>query len=208
MKYLLAVYCILTIISCNNNPVSPATNSQQIVVKDSNIIKKEAANPYVQVDLSPMDMIYFPADYAVNKMLDKATAQPVMRVIYSRPHRSGRKIFGELVKWGQPWRLGANEATEIEFFQTVTIQKKTVQKGTYIMYAIPYEDRWTIILNSNIQAWGLKFHPEKDVAKFEISAITKPQLVEHFTMAFEKTATGADLIMAWESMEARLPIQF
>ena len=37
------------------------------------------------------------------------------RVVYSRPKKEGRTIFGGLVEYGQVWRLGANEATEIEF---------------------------------------------------------------------------------------------
>ncbi len=75
------------------------------------------------------------------------------------------------------------------------------------MYAIPYEDRWIIVLNSNLYSWGLKFNPRDDVARFEVSSITKPYVTEHFTVMFEKNITGADLIMAWESMEVRLPVQ-
>lgn len=206
MKYLLVICCLLFIVSCSNSPAPPP--SSQIIVKDSNIIKKEAANPYVQVDVSPMDMAYFPADYPIKKMNKEEVAPPVARVIYSRPHRGGRKLFGELVKWGQPWRLGANEATEIRFFQPVTILDKKIDKGQYVMYAIPYEDKWTIVLNSNLYSWGLKFDSTKDVFKFDVPAAIKPQTIEYFTMMFEKTTTGADLLMAWEAREVRLPIQF
>src|SRR5687768_4091174 len=129
MKYLPVVFFLTLLISCNETPKPGSGAAQQSVLKDSNILKKEAANPYVQVDVSPMDMAYFPIDYPIKKMNGQATGSPVVRVIYSRPHRGGRKLFGELVKWGQPWRLGANEATEIEFFQPVTIQNKRVEKG-------------------------------------------------------------------------------
>ena len=206
MKYLLAVYFLFIIASCASDKTPPA--SQTTVIKDSNIIQKETKNPYVQVDVSPMDMAYFPTDYPVKKMNAKASGTPLARVIYSRPHRSGRKLFGGLVKWGQPWRLGANEATEIQFFQPVTIQNKRLEKGQYIMYAIPHEDRWIIAFNRNLYSWGLEFDPSEDVMQVEVPAITKAQVVEDFTMNFEKTSTGADLIMAWESMEVRLPIQF
>lgn len=205
MKYLLVVYCLFAMASCNNDTIPP---SKPIVIKDSNIIQKETANPYVPVDVSPMDMAYFPADYPVKKMNEQAPATPLARVIYSRPQRSGRKLFGELVKWGEPWRLGANEATEIRFFQPVTILNKKLDKGQYIMYAIPYEDRWIIAFNKNLYSWGLKFDPSEDALQVEVPAITKAQVVENFTMSFEKTTEGADLIMAWENMEVRLPIQF
>ncbi len=206
MKYLCLI-AWLFILSCNQKPAANP-NSQQIIVKDPGLIKNETANPYVPVDVSPMDLAYFPADYAIKKMSDTSLKLPLARVIYSRPHRAGRKIFGGLVTFGQPWRLGANEATEIEFFQPATIQNKRIEKGRYILYAIPFEDHWIIVFNSNLYSWGLKLAEADDIARFEVPAITKPQTIEYFTIAFDKTATGADLLMAWEALEVRLPIQF
>ena len=208
MKYLFVVVCLSLFISCDDAPKHTPDSSQKTVIKDSNIIKKEAVNPYVQVDVSPMDMAYFPADFPIKKMNGQAAGLPLARVIYSRPHRGGRQLFGELVKWGQPWRLGANEATEIQFFGPVSIQSQKVEKGQYIIYAIPYEDHWTIVLNRNLYSWGLKFSQADDVLKVDIPATTKAQMVEHFTMSFEPIINGAELIMAWEDREARLPIQF
>lgn len=207
MKTLLAFFSLLLLVSCTNAPTKKS-DSQQVVINDSTRLRKDAANPYAQVDVSPMDMVYFPADYPIKKMNGEVATLPQARVIYSRPHRGGRQLFGNLVKWGQPWRLGANEATEIEFFQPVTIQNQRVDKGIYLLYAIPYENHWTVVLNKNLYAWGLKFNPADDVMKFDIPSVTKPQLIEYFTMDFEKTAAGTALLMAWEDREARLPIQF
>ena len=165
-------------------------------------------NPYAPVDLSPMDIAYLPSEYPLRKMYGEVQGPPVARVRDSRPHRQGRQIFGNIVKWGEAWRLGANEATEIQFFQPVTIQNKRFERGTYILYAIPYQDHWTIVLNTNLYTWGLKFNLSNDAARFDVPAETKDQMLEHFTMVFEKTATGSELIMAWENREARLPIQF
>ena len=204
MKYLL-VLAVLILASCGNNTISPPPGPT--IIKDPNL-KKENPNPYVQIDVSPMDMAYFPADFPVTKMTTHAPGTPLARVIYSRPHRGGRKLFGGLLKWGEPWRLGANEATEIQFFQPVTILNKKLDKGQYIMYAVPWEDHWIIVFNRNLYSWGLKMDPSEDVLRVEVPAITKSQMVEYFTMLFEKTAGGADLVMAWESMEVRLPIQF
>ena len=83
------------------------------------------------MDKSPMDMAYYPTDYPVLKIQDKASGPLIARVIYSRPQKNGRKLFGELVEYGKVWRLGANEATEIEFFQDVKIDNKKVKKGRY-----------------------------------------------------------------------------
>ena len=133
---------------------------------------------------------------------------PVARVIYSRPHRQGRRIFGSLLKYGEPWRLGANEATEIEFFQPVSINNKRVGKSKYVMYAIPYQDKWTIVLNSNLNTWGLTPNAKDDVFRFDVPIQITNQPVEFFSMVFQKTGSGADLVMAWDTVVARLPIQF
>jgi hypothetical protein len=208
MKHLLVFFLLFVLVSCEDAPEQTAKPSAQAIIKDSNIIKKEAANPYASVDVSPMDMIYFPTDFPIKKMNGEAAQLPVVRVIYSRPHRGGRELFGELVKWGQPWRLGANEATEIQFFKPVTIQNQQVEKGQYIVYAIPFEDHWTIILNKNLYSWGLNFNPADDVYKFDVSTVAQPRLVEQFTISFEPVFNGAHLIMAWENTEVRLPLQF
>jgi hypothetical protein len=76
------------------------------------------------------------------------------------------------------------------------------------MYAIPYQDKWTIVLNSNLNTWGLKQEPKDDVFKFDIPVQVTDRLVEYFSMVFQKNDKGADLVMAWDTVVARLPIQF
>jgi hypothetical protein len=203
MKYLLVWLLLTSLIACNEQP-APASPRPKLIPKDS-IVKGELANPYAGVDVSPMDMSYLPADYP--KMTVKRPI-PVARVIYSRPHKQGRKIFGSLVKYGELWRLGANEATEIEFFIPVTIQNTKVAKGKYIIYCVPDSNQWTIVLNSNLYSWGLTLDPSMDLHRFVIPAKVKNQSVEYFSMIFQSTATGADLVMAWDNVEARLPLQY
>ena len=132
-----------------------------------------------------------------------------MRIIYSRPHKQGRKIFGSLLKYGEPWRLGANEATEIEFFQPMTIQNKRIGRGRFVMYCIPHEKNWTIILNTNIYSWGLKPDPSQDVYKFEVPVERPQSSIEYFTMVFEKAIDGgAFLLITWDDVLVRLPVKF
>ena len=205
MKWFFVI--LLGLVSCNEQQSQP-TVRPTLLPNDSNLLKTDSLNPYAPVDVSPMDMSYFPVDYPVQKMAGKTKTPPVARVIYSRPHRQGRRIFGSLLKYGEPWRLGANEATEIEFFQPVTIQNKKVTKGKYVMYTIPYQDKWTIVLNTNLNTWGLKPNPKDDVFHFDIPIQITNQPVEYFSMVFQQTGSGADLVMAWDTVVARLPIQF
>lgn len=207
MKILL-VLAGLVFFSCNDVTDQPAAPSSYIKRDTSSSASKEAPNPYATTDISPVDITYFPADYPVKKMAENAAHLPVARIIYSRPHKQGRDIFGNLIKWGEVWRLGANEATELELFQPITIQGKKVAKGRYVLFAIPRESEWTIIFNSNIYSWGLRHDEAKDLYRFVAPATQTAQPIEYFTMVFEKTDSGADMIMTWDKVIVRLPFQF
>ena len=207
MKWKPITIGLLLFFSCNDQRPAAKNGSLIPIKKDSGIIQN-SVNPYAAIDISPVDISYFPSDYPVRKMSNEAIGMPVARVIYSRPHKQGRKIFGSLLPYGEPWRLGANEATEIEFFQPVTIQNKNISKGRYIIYSIPDASQWTIVFNSNIYSWGLKPDPKQDVQRFQVPATVAPSVVEYFTMVFEKNDNGAYLIMAWDEVMAKLPISF
>ncbi len=133
---------------------------------------------------------------------------PLARVIYSRPHRQNRAIFGALVPYGQPWRLGANEATELELFAPATIQNRTVAKGRYTLYCIPQPANWTFVLNNSLYTWGLNPDSTRDAYRFTVPVTTTSRIIEDFTMVFTPANNGAELVVAWEKAEARLPIQF
>ncbi len=159
------------------------------------------------IDKSPMDMSYYPVNYPVLKIQDKITEPLIARVVYSRPRKEGRTIFGGLVEYGKVWRLGANEATEIEFFQKVTIAGKKISKGRYTLYALVNENSWTFIINKETDTWGaFKYNPEKDVLRADalVEKISDP--IESLVMAFEKANGSINLIVAWENVKVALPI--
>lgn len=159
------------------------------------------------VDKSPMDMSYFPANYPVLKIQDKISESPVARVVYSRPQKAGRVIFGNIVKYGEVWRMGANEATEIEFFKNVHIGGKKINKGRYTLYAIPSETSWVIILNKDTDTWGaFKYNAKKDVIRTSVAVQKTDAVIESLVMAFDKTATGCTLVIGWDNVKVLLPI--
>jgi hypothetical protein len=161
------------------------------------------------LDSSPMDMAYFPVMYPYVVRVKGDPGQLVARVIYSRPQKKGRKIFGDLEPYGELYRLGANEATEIEFYRTVTIGGKVITKGRYTMYSIPDEKKWTIILNRDTDIWGaFKYDKNKDVVRTDIDVIPLDTPVDPFTMVFEKATYGANLIIAWDTVSITLPVKW
>lgn len=161
------------------------------------------------LDKSPMDMSYFPHNYPTLKAQDKLTTTPLARIIYSRPEKAGRQIFGELIEYNKIWRLGANEATEIEFFQPVTIGNTKVKKGRYTLYAIPATDKWTIILNKQTDIWGsFRYDEAKDILRTTIPVEKNDAAIELFTMHFEKASNGCSLFIYWDDVKVSLPILF
>jgi hypothetical protein len=167
------------------------------------------ANKLPALDKSPMDASYYPVNYPILRIQDKANEPLVARIIYSRPQKNGRNVFGELVAYNQVWRLGANEATEIEFYKDVKINGTKLKKGRYTIYCLPTADKWTMIVNKDTDIWGaFKYDEKKDLLRTTIPVQKLTDPVEALTIVFEKTNTGADLVMAWDTSLARLPIAF
>lgn len=161
------------------------------------------------LDKSPMDISYCPNNYPVQKIQDKITEPLIARVIYSRPQKNGRVIFGDLIEYGKVWRLGANEATEIEFFQNVKINNRKVKKGRYTLYSIPYADKWTFIINNETDTWGsFKYDEKKDLLRVDLPVQKQAEITDAFTMVFDKAAVGSNLIMAWDDVRVSVPVVY
>jgi hypothetical protein len=160
-----------------------------------------------EVDKSALDISYYPNNYPILKIQNKVSEPLLVRIIYSRPQRQGRKVFGELIEYGKVWRLGANEATEIEFFKDVKIGGKKIPKGRYTIYAIATESKWTMILNKETDIWGaFKYDAKKDVVRVDVPVQATSEIIENMSMTFEKSTSGISLIIAWEQAMVYLPI--
>ena len=167
---------------------------------------------WTKVDDSHMDAEYYPAQAAWRNYLkgDDRNMTPKIKVLYSRPMKKDRDIFGALVPYGKEWRLGANEANEITFYQAVDIGGTTVNRGTYTMFATPNENDWTISLSSQTGIWGAANRDaSKTVASMTVPATRSDQPVEMLSMAFrEINAQKAHLTIQWDRTKVELPIAF
>ena len=162
-------------------------------------------------DASPMDLVQYPNMSRLRNFVEEEELEanePQVRVVYSRPRKKGRAIFGELVKYGEMWRLGANETTEITFFNDVTIGGQNVKAGRYGLFAIPREGEWEFILHKNTQSWGVPNHdPEDNVLTLKAATEKTPNTLEALSMTFvERGAKQVDLVVGWDNRMARLPI--
>lgn len=164
-----------------------------------------AQQKLTDLDKSPMDVSYYPSNYPLLKMKGQVNSDPLARILYSRPQKKGREIFGEEVKYNEVWRLGANEATEFELFKNATIGGKKIPKGRYTLYCIPTEAKWTIILNKDNYSWGsYTYKPDKDVARIDVPVQKNSENVEALTMFFDNNA----LAIQWENLKVALPVAF
>jgi hypothetical protein len=166
-------------------------------------IQVSAQQKPTDLDKSPMDVSYWPANYPISKMRGQVTDEPIARILYSRPQKKGRVIFGGEVTYNDVWRLGANEATEIEFYKNAKINGKKIPKGKYTMYCIPSENKWTIILNKDNHSWGsFTYSSDKDVARVDVPVQRNNEQVEAFTMYFE----GSSLVILWDEVKVNVPM--
>jgi Protein of unknown function (DUF2911) len=127
---------------------------------------------------------------------------------YSSPRMKGRKIFGDLVPFGKVWRAGANEATTFVTDADLTVGGKAVPAGSYTLFTIPAESKWTLIVNKKTGEWGVPYKYETDElvrADMKVSKTSAP--VENFDIALEQKGKGCTLTMTWESTKAWVMIE-
>jgi len=148
-----------------------------------------------------------------------------VRVVYSRPYKRGRdNIFGTaeseaLVPFGEVWRTGANEATEITLTGDVEIAGQPLAAGTYSVFTVPGPESWTVHFNSALGLNGnARRNPETDrfeqidLAPTDVLVTTAAvgtldEEVDQFTIAFAEAEGGADICLRWISTEVCVPLR-
>lgn len=153
------------------------------------------AQKFSDIDKSVADIAYYRTERG---------APPIVKVVYGRPLKKGREVFGSLVPFGKVWRTGANEATEIKFFKDVTFGGKQVKAGTYSLFSIPGESEWTIILSSDLDVWGAYSYKESsDVVRVTVPSSSDGKSLEAFSITFN----GSNLVLGWDKTRVEVPIQ-
>jgi tetratricopeptide (TPR) repeat protein len=132
-----------------------------------------------------------------------------IEISYSRPSMRGRKIFGELVAFGNVWRTGANSATKVKFGEDVTVGGQAVKAGEYAIYTIPGATEWEIILNKGIGNWGnAGYDKADDVARFKIAPKALDKNVQTFTINIGNiTYSTCNIEMMWEKTKIIIPVK-
>ena len=130
-----------------------------------------------------------------------------IKVNYSSPRAKGRKIYGDLVPFGEVWRTGANEATTFDTDANLTIEGKEVPAGNYTIFTVPGQDKWELIINKKTGEWGIPYKYESDeLGRFNMSVSKTAAPVENFTISFHEMGNGCHMYIDWENTRATIEI--
>ena len=128
-------------------------------------------------------------------------------VNYSSPRMHGRKIFGDLVPFGEVWRAGADDATSFVPNVDLTVGGKSIPAGKYTMFTVPTPTKWTLIISKQTGEWGIPYPGEKfDFARTEMKVSKLGSPLENFTISFDQSGTSCIMKLDWETTRASIDI--
>ncbi len=131
-------------------------------------------------------------------------------VTYSRPLARGRKIFGGLVPFDSLWRTGASGATTILLSDEIIVDNKTLQAGKYVLFTIPGEKEWAIIINADTTLHGaFGYDSKKDIHRFNVQPVRSEHFQEAFTIDLNEITKSGDgfLTLTWENTVVKIPFK-
>ena len=132
-----------------------------------------------------------------------------VKIVYRKPKKNGRVVFGGLVPYGQVWRAGANEATEITLTGDVLLSGQLLRAGTYSIFTIPNERQWTIIINADLGLWGsYNYNPKRDVLRLEVPSMTTQDVAEAFTIGIDARNNKAGIYLHWDKTKVVIPVEY
>lgn len=170
------------------------------------------AQEFPKADKSPTDIAHYPTNAAKRAFAKtdeaKKALEPKIRVIYARPYKKGREVFGNLLKFDKAWRVGANESTEVLFMTDVMIGGSKVKAGRYSVIIIPTKDSWTLKINTENDGWGnYSYDASKDVASITVPTQKSDSEIEQLSIVlYEKSKNVVHLKIGWDTTIAEFPI--
>jgi hypothetical protein len=148
-----------------------------------------------------------------------------VKVTYGRPYMRGRRIFGAagdtaqmLVPFGQLWRTGANEATELTTTGPLRFAGRPLAADTWSVFTVPGAQSWEVRVSPQLGLDGTGrlspsgeftadvYDAARDVLKVTVPSRQIGEPVDQFTIEFENSPTGADMVLRWERTEVRIPL--
>lgn len=133
------------------------------------------------------------------------TAQ--LEIVYGRPLKRGRAVWGNVVPWGQPWRTGANNATQLTTTADLIFGTTVVPAGKYTLWSLPTPTGTQLIINSQTGQWGTQYDQARDVVRLDMTQTMLTNPVEQFTISVIPGSAGGALRLAWDNREFSIPFR-
>lgn len=129
-------------------------------------------------------------------------------VDYGRPSRKDRRVFGDLVPYGELWRTGANKCTTVEVDKPVLVEDQELPAGKYALLTIPTNGGWTVIFNRNTELSGTDGYDERQNALMvKVKSMTTPVTRETLTFGFDDlVGDKAILFLDWAGVRVDIRI--
>lgn len=156
---------------------------------------------------SPHETIY-------NRLTTPA-GRTLVSITYGRPYsaRGGkgetRKIWGGLVKWDAPDRLGADEATTFLTQHALDFGGTTIPAGIHALYIIPSENGTSkLAFSKNANKWGVPVDTSADIARVDLKKETLSETVNQLTIVIETPAPDQGVLkIKWENTQFSVPFK-
>lgn len=131
-----------------------------------------------------------------------------LKIVYGMPFKRDRVIVGGLVPYGEVWRTGANEATEITLTKNMVFDNTEIPAGNYSLFTIPNENEWIIIINRELGLWGAyDYKEEQDVARFTVPVENLPDIWEAFRILVVNENEIQAIQMRWDNTGVTIPFR-
>ncbi len=96
-------------------------------------------------------------------------ATTAVTVVHNRPSARGRRLFGGIVKYGEVWNPGADEATTVTFSKDVRISGERLAAGRYSLWMIPSASgSWTVIFSKAANVFHTPYPDGQDALRVRI----------------------------------------
>ena len=156
--------------------------------------KSKRPSPPAQAQCQFADGKTIKTDYSSPRINDPKTHQP-------------RKIYGGLVPYGKVWRTGANDATTLVTDTNLTVGGKDLPAGSYTIFTVPNQDKWTLVISKKTGEWGTDYPGESnDLARVDMKVSQLPSPMENFTIGFDQTGGNCTMNLDWENTRASVEL--
>ncbi|SOE24016.1 Protein of unknown function [Spirosomataceae bacterium TFI 002] len=161
---------------------------------------------FAKVDSLVQPQVRFSPTMIANLLTEEKS---YLKLTYGQPYKKGRRIFGNLVPYGEIWRLGANEATEMTISKDFEVGTKKMKAGTYTLFALPAENKWTIYFNKKLGQWGTFDYQQSDnLFAIEIPVETNKDVYEGFTVEMREVDNRLiHVYFLWDDVRTVLPLK-